>query len=82
MCAAGEVDFSHIDEIEEGQLGPRGPDDDILGIFLNAAFAYDYQREIVWGVPAVTRAQLTNVRLAIDHALHREPALPREEQER
>jgi hypothetical protein len=50
-----------------------------VGILLNAAFAYDYQREIVWGVPAATRAQLTDVRLAIDHALHRERALPREE---
>ncbi|MDB5291570.1 MAG: hypothetical protein JWL69_2811 [Phycisphaerales bacterium] len=51
----------------------------LVGILLNAAFAYDYQREIVWGVPAATRAQLTDVRLAIDHALHRERALPREE---
>lgn len=50
----------------------------LVGICLNAAFAYDYQREIVWGVPADTRAQLTNVRAGIDRALGREPALPRE----
>jgi hypothetical protein len=50
----------------------------LVGICLNAAFAYDYQREIVWGVPAATRAQLTNVRAGIDHALGREPALSRE----
>jgi hypothetical protein len=41
----------------------------MVSILMNAAFAYDFQREIVWGVPEQKRAQLTQIRGSIDRLL-------------
>ena len=45
----------------------------IMSILFNAAFAFDFQREIVWGIPREKRAQLNQMRASIDAFLHRPP---------
>jgi len=50
----------------------------LLGILVNAAFAFDFQREIVWGVPQSKRAELTAIRHSIDQFFGRPSAMAKE----
>jgi hypothetical protein len=51
----------------------------VLSIVMNVAFAFDFQREIVWGVPREKREQLDRVRASIDGFLSRPIAGAKEE---
>lgn len=44
-----------------------------ISIAINCAFALEFQRTLVWGVPEQKRQELVHVRQAIDRLLHRTP---------
>jgi hypothetical protein len=46
----------------------------VFSIVANLAFAFTYQKDIVWGVPDQRRLELTQLEHRIDAALHVEPA--------
>jgi hypothetical protein len=44
-----------------------------VSIYLNCAFALEFQREIVWGVPQSKRQELVHARQVIDRFFNRTP---------
>jgi hypothetical protein len=45
----------------------------MISIWVNCSFALEFQREIVWGVPAEKREQLVHARQTVDRFFHRSP---------